>query len=79
MSRQTNRIKNITLSADSLLIKEARLTAQLQGSSLNEAFREWLIQFTKSNATRSEYESLMQGLTHVSSDKKFTREEMNER
>jgi hypothetical protein len=41
-------MKNITLSADEDLIERARLIAREQRRTLNEAFREWLAQFTES-------------------------------
>ena len=40
-------MKNITLSADEELIEQARRLAREQKRTLNEAFREWLVQFTQ--------------------------------
>lgn len=39
-------LKNITLSADEALIREARRQAALQNTTLNVLFREWLEQYT---------------------------------
>ena len=40
-------MKNITLSADEDLIERERLIARGQHRTLNEAFREWLAQFSQ--------------------------------
>ena len=76
-------LKNITLSADETLIREARRQAALHNTTLNELFREWLEQYvTQDEATREaafrQYEELMErlGPRFV---RKYTREEMNER
>jgi len=78
-------LKNITLSADEVLIREARRQAALQNTTLNALFREWLEQYTTeqdADARRlaaARYDEWMQQLTHVNAGRKFTREEMNER
>lgn len=73
-------MKNITLSADEHLIERARQTAQAQHKTLNDAFREWLEQYTAQNGDVEAYDRLMQRLRgHVTAGRKFTREEMNER
>ncbi len=76
-------LKNITLSADEALIREARRQAALHNTTLNELFREWLEQFvTEDEAVREaalrQYEELMERLGQRFS-RKYTREEMNER
>jgi len=76
-------LKNITLSADEALIREARRQAALQNTTLNALFREWLEQFVaKDEAARKEavrqYEDLMERLG-PRFIRKYTREEMNER
>ena len=38
-------LKNITLSADEALIREARRQAALHNTTLNALFREWLNQY----------------------------------
>lgn len=40
----------ITLNADENLIKRAQQIAKLHGMTLNDAFREWLVQFTSGSA-----------------------------
>lgn len=77
-------LKNITLSADEALIREARRQAALQNTTLNALFREWLEQYTGKDETAGKeaarrYDELMQRLSHVNAGRKFTREEMNER
>jgi hypothetical protein len=72
-------MKNITLSADEDLIERARLIARGQRRTLNEAFREWLGQFTESAGDAQGFDSLMQRLQHIDAGRRFSREEMNER
>jgi hypothetical protein len=71
--------KNITLSADSHLIQAARATASRENRTLNDAFREWLADYSSRYKTASEYDALMKKLSYVKAGRKFTREEMNER
>jgi hypothetical protein len=72
-------VKNITLSADEHLIEEARETARAQHTTLNAAFREWLVEFSARKARMQEYDALMERLSYFKVDRKFTRDEMNER
>ena len=72
-------LKNITLSADEALIREARRQAALQNTTLNALFREWLEQYLRRQDAVAQYDELMQRLSHVNAGRKFTREEMNER
>jgi hypothetical protein len=69
--------KNITLSAEESLIEKARQKAQSENTTLNQAFRDWLEKY----AERKEkcYSSLMQRLSYAKSNRRFSREEMNER
>lgn len=76
-------LKNITLSADEALIREARRQAALQNTTLNVLFRDWLEQYVAQDeaareASVRQYEELVQrlGPRFV---RKYTREEMNER
>ena len=75
-------LKNITFSADENLIREARRQAALHNTTLNE-FREWLAAYVaEDQAEREErvrqYQELMARLG-LRFDRKYTREEMNER
>jgi len=73
-------VKNITLSADEHLIDRARQTAREERRTLNDAFREWLEQYTSRNGDLEQRERLMQRLRgRIAAGRKFTREEMNER
>ena len=71
--------KNITLSADEELIKEARQRAQEMGTTLNEAFRDWLCQFTRPAVSRGAYQEVMHSLRHIRAGRTFSRDELNER
>jgi hypothetical protein len=55
------------------------MIARTQKKTLNTAFREWLLQFTRRTGNAQEFDSLMKRLRHVRSGRRFTREEMNER
>jgi thiamine pyrophosphate-dependent acetolactate synthase large subunit-like protein len=72
-------VKNITLSADEHLIELARNKAREQHTTLNEAFREWLVQFTAQEERVKQYKDLMRELRHISPGRRFSRDEMNER
>lgn len=77
----SRKLKNITLSADEELIAIARQRAKSLDLSLNDAFRDWLIQFTKPASTKDEYEALMSSMKGALSgeSKRFNREKANER
>jgi hypothetical protein len=75
----TDFVKNITFSADEILIERARLLARSQRKSLNAVFREWLELYTKRNASVQEFDALMKRLAHVNAGRRFSREEMNQR
>jgi hypothetical protein len=74
-------VRNITLSAEEDLIEKARSVARSQRRSLNDAFREWLEQFTASEgeAAAARFRELMKDLRYVKVDRHYTRDEMNER
>jgi len=72
-------MKNITLSADEDLIERARLIARAQRTTLNQAFRDWLTQFSQTAGDAQGFDALMSRLQHVNTGRSFTREEMNER
>jgi predicted transcriptional regulator len=73
------RMKNVTLSADEDLIEKARLLARAQRTTLNAAFREWLVEFTASEGEAKAFDALMKDLRTVDAGGHFTRDEMNER
>lgn len=73
-------MKNITFSAEEHLIERARQTARSEHKTLNDAFREWLEQYTARSGDVEAYDRLMQRIRgKVVAGRKFTREEMNER
>ena len=43
-------VKNITLSADEIIIKKARQRAKQQNTTLNAEFRKWLKRYTRENS-----------------------------
>lgn len=71
--------RNITLSADEILIERARARARQQQTSLNAVFRQWLESYAGMQDARESYEPLMARLGKVQSGRSFTRDEMNER
>ena len=71
-------MKNITLSADEDLIERARLIAREQRRTLNEAFREWLAQFSQSAEDAQSFDALMSRMQHVNAGRHFSRDELNE-
>ncbi|HEY2647398.1 MAG TPA: hypothetical protein VGI34_10515 [Candidatus Acidoferrales bacterium] len=73
-------MKNITLSADDELIEQARQLARAQKRTLNDAFREWLVQFTQQAGNVEEFDALMERLSRtVRLHPPYSRDEMNER
>ncbi len=71
-------LKNITFSADETLIREARRQAALRNTTLNELFREWLERLVAQEDAARQYQEFMERIG-LRFDRKFTREEMNER
>ena len=72
-------MKNITMSASEDLIERARSIARGQHRTLNDAFREWLAQFTQSAGDAQSFDALMKRMQHVDAGRHFSRDEMNER
>jgi hypothetical protein len=72
-------VKNIPLRAEESLIEQARQVGREQHTTLNAAFREWLKEFTARQTKMQEYDALMEQLNYFKVDRKYTREEMNER
>jgi hypothetical protein len=76
----TRGMKEITLTADEALIEEARLAARYGNKTLDEAFQEWLVEYTRKTNRVKEYDALMGQLKErFSIDRHYTRDEMNER
>jgi hypothetical protein len=72
-------MKNITMSVDDGLLTQARRRAAQEHRTLNTLFRKWLESYTAQSGDASAYDALMDRMQHVSSGRKFSREEANER
>jgi len=74
-------MKNVTLSASEELIEQARQIALAKHTTLNQAFRDWLADYTARESGVGEYQSFMRRLAEsgVRAGRKFSRDEMNER
>lgn len=72
-------MKNITLSAEESLIEEARIVARSRKTTLNQLFRDWLVEVAGRSERERETAELMKRLSYVKAGGRFTREEMNER
>jgi hypothetical protein len=72
-------VKNVTFSADRLLLERARELARQRSTTLNQMFRDWLAEVTAVRRGRDRYSQLMRRLSHARSGGKFTRDEMNAR
>ena len=79
IKKDVSMTRNITLSADEKVIKEARMRAQEEHSSLNVVFRDWLYRYAAGHRKKSDYSAGMERLSYVNSGRKFSREEMNAR
>jgi hypothetical protein len=72
-------MRNLTLTADERLIDEARKIAESRHTTLNAEFREWLTAYTGRAARVEKYRELTRSLGNFRIDRKYTRDEMNER
>jgi hypothetical protein len=72
-------VKNITLSADEHVIEQARKAAEAQHTTLNAAFREWLADFAGGEERVRRFDELMEQTSYFKVNRKYTRDEMNER
>lgn len=73
-------MKNITFSADEKVIEAARQRAKLSGMSLNQKVRQFLEREAVSPEERvRRFDELMKKTAYFKTDRKFSREEMNER
>ena len=74
-------MKNITFSADEGLIEQARERARQEQTTLNEAFRIWLTEYSGRKRRVAEAMAFIDELrkTAGTGGRRFTREEMNER
>lgn len=72
-------MKNITLSADEHVIEQARKAAEAQHTTLNSAFREWLKDFAGGDERARQFDEVMERTSYFKVNRKYTRDEMNER
>ncbi len=72
-------MKNVTLSADEVLIEKARLKALEEKTTLNAKFREWLKRYVSGVDGAEGYMALMRDLGTVEAGGTFDREKRNER
>lgn len=72
-------LKNITLTAEKVLIERARQRAEAQNSTLNAEFRRWLAQYAEYPQTEADLAKIMDRLSYAKAGQRFTRDELNER
>lgn len=72
-------MKNITLSANEALIRNAREVARSRETTLNQLFRDWLAELAGQKDRELQVVSLLTRLNYARSGGPFTRQEMNER
>ena len=74
-------MKNITLSADEVLIEAARERARGEHTTLNEQFRRWLAEYARGEQQAERAMAVVRELRGKvrTGGRRFTREEMNER
>ena len=72
-------LKNITLSAEEKLIAQGRARAASENKSLNDAFREWLQEWTSFVDPVSRYQDLMARVDRFDAGQQRNRDEMNVR
>lgn len=72
-------LKNITFSVDDKDIAAAREAAEAENTTLNEAARQWLKGYGERHRRKAAVDSFFQQLSDLEIDRKYTREEMNER
>ncbi len=72
-------LQNITLSAEKTLIERARKRAESRKTTLNAEFRRWLKQYIEYPETEADFLAIMEQLNYSHAEKKYTRDELNER
>ena len=74
-------MKNITLSADEHLLEAAHKFAAVENTTLNAKFRQWLEDCTQQQHRADDEMAFIEEMRRKYSpcDRKFTRDEMNER
>lgn len=73
-------MKNVTFRVeDDRLVEKAKLKALSINRSLNDLFVEWLKNFSNDNNDDFDYKKYLAKFKHIKIEKKFSRDEMNER
>ena len=72
-------MRNITFSADEHLIERAREVARERKTTLNQLFRDWLLDLAEQKKRQENLHALLEEAAKYKSGGPFTREEMNER
>ncbi|EMY71802.1 hypothetical protein [Leptospira vanthielii] len=73
-------MKNVTFRVeDDRLVEKAKLKAISINRSLNDLFVEWLKNFSNDNNDDFDYKKYLAKFKHIKIEKKFSRDEMNER
>lgn len=74
-------MKNITLSAQDATIDTLRQVARAQNKSVNDLFREWAdnLASTVRQEQLQKFHDTLRQTRYVRLDRKYTREEMNQR
>ena len=76
----TGTMRNITLSADEVLIDSARKRAASEHTTLNNLFREWLSRYAATpSLTAERVRQELNRVSHFRAGRRFSREERNER
>ena len=71
--------RNITFSADELVIGRAREMARRQKTPLNIVFRRWIEAYAAAADSADKYDQVMEKLRYAKAGRRFSREELNER
>jgi hypothetical protein len=73
-------MKNITLSAEEVLIERARRRAEAENTTLNKLFREWLARYAApKRLSEEDVRRVAATVGHFRAGSHFTRDERNER
>lgn len=72
-------MKNITFSAEDVLIARAREKARKEQKTLNALFREWLRRYIDLEKSQVDFEAFMNHASYASAGGTFSRDEMNAR
>ncbi|MCZ8343563.1 MAG: antitoxin [Leptospira sp.] len=73
-------MKNVTFRVDDdRLVEKAKLKAISINRSLNDLFIEWLKNFSNEKDENFNYKKYISKFNHIKIEKKYSRDEMNER